>query len=76
LLDIITNVDPFITIRNLTQEADGACEKTIRVLMKEMGHRKWIALSRPLLTAANAADRLAWAVAYRHYTIPDWMHVI
>lgn len=76
LYDIVTNIDPFITVRKLTEEADGACENTVRALMREMGRRKWIALCRPLLSAANAADRLAWATIYRHYRAPDWIRVV
>ncbi|KAJ5330542.1 hypothetical protein N7476_000325 [Penicillium atrosanguineum] len=45
-------------------------------LTHDMGLQKWRKMNRPYLTPIHAAKRLAWALAYRHFTPEDWKRVL
>jgi hypothetical protein len=42
----------------------------------DAGIQKWRAVKQALLTQKHAAERLAWAKQYRHWTRDNWAKVI
>ncbi|KAJ5472117.1 hypothetical protein N7539_008686, partial [Penicillium diatomitis] len=68
--------NPSITREDLLKEVDYKVKtSSIWRLTHEMGLRKWRKMDRPYLTPEHAAERLSWALTYRHYTPEDWKRV-
>ncbi len=68
--------NPHIKCRELLEEVENRVQRsTLWRLFNEMGIRKWRQLCRPALNESRAARRLAWALAYQHYTPGDWARV-
>jgi transposase len=51
-------------------------EKTIRRALAEEGVRSCQPRPKPLITAKNKANRLAWALERRSWTVEDWKKII
>lgn len=49
---------------------------TIKKILKEHGIGNWRVKRRPFLTEVNAAKRLAWCLARRHWLEEDWALVV
>lgn len=76
VLDIVTNEDPHIRVPDLLKRVDNKVkERSIRMLLREMGKRKWRQRCRPLLTDDHARQRLQWAKRYERYTSRFWRRV-
>ena len=49
--------------------------RTFKRLLKKHHIRKWLSKKRPELTEEQAAARLAWALARRHWTAYQWRRI-
>lgn len=68
--------NPHIKYAELLDEVESRVQRsTLWRLFNEMGIRKWRQCCRPALNELRAAKRLAWALAYQHYTPGDWARV-
>ena len=68
----LTMENPHIKYAELLEEVNHRVERTtLWRLFNELGIRKWRQHARPALNESRAAKRLAWALAYQHYTPGD-----
>lgn len=64
---------PHIKIHHLLDEVDNVVkERSIQVLLNEIGRQKWKQLKRPEIHEIHAQKRLAWAHQYVHFSPQDW----
>jgi transposase len=65
-----------IKMRDLLHEVDDKVKvRSLQLLLREMGLRKWRQLKRPEIKAHHAEARLRWAYAHEHFTNEDWQRV-
>jgi hypothetical protein len=48
----------------------------IRRALRRAGYKQYIARSKPLLSAKNRANRLAWAYEHQYWTLEQWNCVL
>lgn len=76
LYDIAIHQDPHIKMDDLMKNVDDVSKVTVRRLFREMHQKKWLQKSRPAIKPEHAAQRLAWANSYAHFTEEDWARVV
>jgi transposase len=52
------------------------CINTIRQTVHAAGLRSCVAREKPLLNEGHMANRLAWALEHRHWTVNHWQYVL
>jgi transposase len=76
LYDHAIHKNPHIKIRELVNEIDHDISKdTIRRAFREMHKKKWLQKVGPEIHPHHAAQRLAWANRYAHFTPDNWKQV-
>lgn len=74
IYDTITHKDPHIKMVDLLETVDHKIkEQALRMILREMGRRKWLQRRRPHLKERHARLRLEWAYRYRNQ---DWKDIV